>query len=63
MAITGKLPIIPTVEAIEDKQRCIDYWGARCEKAEAKLERVKDVCRRWGQAEIALAMIKGHLLP
>jgi hypothetical protein len=37
-----KDPIIPTVEAIEDKQRCIDYWGQRCERAEAEIERLRE---------------------
>lgn len=36
-----KDPIIPTVAAIEDKQRCIDYWGDRCCKAEAENLRLR----------------------
>lgn len=41
VSLHGHDPIIPTVEAIEDKQRCIDYWGQRTEKAEAEVLRLR----------------------
>jgi len=40
-----KDPIVPSVEAIEDLKRCVDYWGDKCCKAEAENERLRAIVR------------------
>jgi len=48
---THKDPIKPTVEAIEDLQRNVDYWAERCIKAEHEIERLRAAAEpfaEWG---------------
>lgn len=39
--IFRKDPIVPSVEAMENLQKNVDYWGDKCCKAEAEAERMR----------------------
>ena len=41
VTLLGKDPPKPSVEAMEDLQRSIDYWAERCIKAENELARLR----------------------
>ena len=34
-------PVVPSVEGMKNLQKNVDYWGDRCCKAEAEVERLR----------------------
>jgi plasmid stabilization system protein ParE len=58
-----KDPIRPSVEAIEDLQKCIDYWGKRAEQAEAEIERLRAALEPFQRnvESVSLSGALGHI--
>lgn len=48
VTLDGKDPIKPSVEAIEDLQRCVDYWAEKCIKAEHEIVRLQAMLAELG---------------